>query len=258
MRIIAVANQKGGVGKTTTTVNVAEGLAERGQRVLVVDLDPQGNATQTLLGHRVPTDEVTVFDFLLPGKQSVPFADVVTTTRTANVDLLPSNDSLEVANKQFAASIGGQMALQRRIKSIDRPYDFVLVDTQPSLSLLTINGLAAAHELIVPITPGVYETGGLLAFRDTIAEVGEGLNNPDLRILGVLLTRVDARRRLDQDIIATIEEAFGKVVFQSTIPINVKVQEAVAAPVNLFQYAPTSSGARAYAQLVEEILGDDR
>jgi chromosome partitioning protein len=100
----------------------------------------------------------------------------------------------------------------------------------------------------------VYETGGLLTFRDTIQEVGEGLHNDQLRILGVLLTRVDTRRRLDQDIIATIEDAFGKVVFTTAIPINVKVQEAVAAPVNLYQYAPSSSGARAYRALVEEIM----
>ena len=169
MRRIAIANQKGGVGKTTTAVNVAEGLAEQGHRVLLIDLDPQGNATQTLLGRKVPADEVTVYDFLLPGKQAVPFEDVVLPTRTPGVDVLPSSDALEVANKQFAAQIGGQMALQRRLKAIDQSYHYVLIDTQPSLSLLTINGLAAAQELIVPITPGVYETGGLLAFRDTIA-----------------------------------------------------------------------------------------
>jgi len=254
MRRIAIANQKGGVGKTTTAVNVAEGLAEQGHRVLLIDLDPQGNATQTLLGRKVPADEVTVYDFLLPGKQAVPFEDVVLPTRTLGVDVLPSSDALEVANKQFAAQIGGQMALQRRLKAIDQSYHYVLIDTQPSLSLLTINGLAAAQELIVPITPGVYETGGLLAFRDTIAEVGEGLNNPDLHILGVLLTRVDTRRRLDQDIIATIEETFGKVLFRTVIPLNVKLQEAVAAPMNVYQYAPSSSGAQAYAALVEEVI----
>ncbi|GAC1552873.1 MAG: hypothetical protein NVS2B7_28840 [Herpetosiphon sp.] len=184
----------------------------------------------------------------------MPFSDVVVTTRTSGVELLPSNEGLEVANKQFAGATGGQMALQRRLKSIERPYDYVLIDTQPSLSLLTINGLAAARELIVPITPGVYETGGLLAFRETLREVGESLNNPDLHILGVLLTRVDTRRRLDQNIIATIEEAFGKVMFTTAIPINVRLQEAVAAPVNLYHYAPTSSGAQGYGALVKEVM----
>jgi chromosome partitioning protein len=254
MHIIAVANQKGGVGKTTSAVNLAEGLAEQNQRVLLIDLDPQGNATQTLLGQKAPLDEVTVYDFLLPGKDAVPFDDVVVGTRTNGVDLLPSNDSLEVANKQFAAAIGGQMLLQRRLKNLSRTYNYILIDTQPSLSLLTINGLAAAQELIVPITPGLYETSGLITFRDTVQEVAESLNNATLHILGVLLTRVDTRRRLDQDVIAAIEETFGKVLFRSIIPINVKVQEAVAAPVNLYRYAPQSSGAKAYAALVEEVL----
>jgi len=247
VRKIAIANQKGGVGKTTTAVNLATGLARAGKRVLLIDLDPQGNATLAMLGAR--EIGATVYDVLM-GKATLRAAIVAVRDR---LDVLPSVIDLAGAEVELLQEVGGQMRLRTRLESAGRlPYDFVLIDCPPSLGLLTINALAAAGEVLVTVAPGVFSLKGLVQLQATIEKVRANLGTK-LEIAGVLLC-LDDRTRVSGDVHAALVKKFGRAVFRVTIPKNVALEESHSRAKSIFDYAPRSSGAQAYGKLVKEVV----
>jgi chromosome partitioning protein len=247
MHTFAIANQKGGVGKTTTAVNLATGLARKGQRVLLIDLDPQANATYALLGAREL--DATVYDLLLGAKS---FADVRQETPQEGLDLLPSDIDLAGAEVDLLSAIGGQTRLRAALSKAT-PYDYVLIDTPPSLGLLTINALAAADAVLIPVSVSLFALKGLAQLSETITKVKDGLNQPSLRILGILPTLCD-RTRASREVLETLRVHFGPELMATTIPKNVTVEEAHGRGTSLFEYAPRAKGALAYDQLVKEVL----
>jgi chromosome partitioning protein len=248
MHTFAIANQKGGVGKTTTAVNLATGLARKGQRVLLIDLDPQANATYALLGATELT--ATVYDLLL-GTKAI---DVVRqSTPQEGLDLLPADIDLAGAEVDLLSAIGGQTRLRAALAKLDTTYDYILIDTPPSLGLLTINALAAADAVLIPVSVSLFALKGLAQLSETITKVKEGLNQPDLRILGILPTLCD-RTRASREVLETLRAHFGPELLKTMIPKNVTVEEAHGRGTSLYAYAPRAKGALAYEQLVQEVL----
>jgi chromosome partitioning protein len=248
MHTFTIANQKGGVGKTTTAVNLATGLAIKGQRVLLIDLDPQANATYALLGATELT--ATVYDLLL-GTKAI---DVVRQeTPQEGLDLLPADIDLAGAEVDLLSAIGGQTRLRAALAKLDTTYDYVLIDTPPSLGLLTINALAAADAVLIPVSVSLFALKGLAQLSETIIKVKEGLNQPELRILGILPTLCD-RTRASREVLETLRAHFGPELLKTAIPKNVTVEEAHGRGTSLYAYAPRAKGALAYEQLVQEVL----
>lgn len=249
MRVITVANQKGGVGKTTTAVNLATGLARRDLRVLLIDMDPQANTTFSLVGHR--EIEATVYDLLIRG---VTPAQVILREVQPNVDLMPSDIDLAGAEVELLSTIGGQNRLTTRLGERSRlPYDFVIIDAPPSLGLLTINALATADEVLIPVSTSVFALKGIMQLEHTIEQVRVNLNRPSLHVGGVLCTLYD-NTNVAGDVLAAVRERFGDTAFETVIPKNVKLEEAHSRGESIYSYAPTASGAQAYERLVEEVI----
>ena len=248
MHIYAIANQKGGVGKTTTAVNLATGLARKGKRILLIDLDPQANATYALLGAQEL--EATVYDLLLDTKA---FDAVRQETPEEGLDLLPADIDLAGAEVDLLSAIGGQTRLRAALGKLPHPYDYILIDTPPSLGLLTINALAAADAVLIPVSVSLFALKGLAQLNETITKVKAGLNQPSLRILGILPTLCD-RTRASREVLETLRTHFGPELMATTIPKNVTVEEAHGRGTSLFEYAPRAKGALAYDQLVKEVL----
>ena len=246
-RILAVMNQKGGVGKTTTTVSVAAALAARGVRVLIVDLDPQGNASVGL-GIRVGDGEQAVYDVLLA---DVPTADVVRATSVENLFLLPSSIDLAGAEVELVAVDAREQRLKGALDALGADYDVILIDCPPSLGLLTVNALTAAHNVIVPIQCEYYALEGLRQLLTTVSRVTQALN-PQLVLGGVVLTMYDGRTNLAQNVVDEVREHFGAQVFHSVIPRSVRLAEAPSygEPIRVFD--PESRGASAYEALADE------
>jgi chromosome partitioning protein len=247
MHIFAIANQKGGVGKTTTAVNLATGLAIKGQHVLLIDLDPQANATYALVGAKELSS--TVYDLLLDAKA---FAGVRQSTPQEGLDLLPADIDLAGAEVDLLSAIGGQTRLRAALSKAP-PYDYVLIDTPPSLGLLTINALAAADAVLIPVSVSLFALKGLAQLSETITKVRDGLNQPELRILGILPTLCD-HTRAAREVLETLRAHFGPELLATTIPRNVTVEEAHGRGTSLYEYAPQAKGALAYERLVKEVL----
>ncbi len=248
-RIIAIVNQKGGVGKTTTSVNLAASLAERGKRVLLVDLDPQGNAT-TGSGVDKKTVSRTVYQVLL-GLGEV--ASIRTASETGKYDLLPANRELAGAEVELVELPNREGRLKAALMLVEGDYDYVLIDCPPSLSLLTINGLVAAKEVLIPMQCEYYALEGLSDLVGTIKRVRSNLN-PVLEIGGLLRTMYDPRNTLSQQVSAQLEQHFGDKVFATLVPRNVRLAEAPSYGTPAVVWDRASKGAQAYLALAEEVL----
>jgi chromosome partitioning protein len=249
-RVYAFANQKGGVGKTTTAVNVAAYLAAAGKRVLMVDSDPQANATSSL-GIDPRALKYSVYDSLI---NRVPLEQIITLTNQLRLDLVPSSPRLAGADVEMVSMLARERLMERSIASILSRYDHVLLDCPPSLSLLTVNALTAARSgVIIPIQCEYLPLEGLGQLSQTIQLVREHLN-ASLRIFGIVMTMFDARTNLSQQVVAEVRQHFPQETFRSIIPRNVRLSEAPSYGEPIITYAPSSQGALAYEALTRELL----
>lgn len=248
-KIIAVANQKGGVGKTTTTVNLAIGLAQLGKKVLLLDLDPQGNATMAC-GIDIRGLELSACEVLL---DECDITQAILRSAGDLIDLVGSNTDLTAAELELMDSDAPQLALKSQLKKIEGEYDYILIDCPPSLNILTINALSAANSVLIPMQCEYYALEGLSSLLDTIDRV-KLTANPDLEIEGLLRTMFDGRNNLANDVSAQISEHFGSKVFVTVVPRNVKVAEAPSFGQSSIEYDAYSRGAVAYKGLAGEVV----
>ncbi len=249
-RVVAVCNQKGGVGKTTTTINLGAALARQGRRVLLVDFDPQGSLSVGL-GMDAHNLERSVYDVLLDG--STHITDVLEQTAVEGMDLVPSNIVLSAAELQLVNEVAREQTLSRAIAPVLSDYDVVLIDCQPALGLLTVNALTASHSVLVPLECEYFALRGVALLQDTIAKVQERLNDR-LVLDGLLATRYDAQTVHRREVLHRLIEAFGDAVYHTVIPRTVRFPEATTGGVPIIDYSPRSPGARAYQQLALEVL----
>ncbi|MFT3662163.1 MAG: ParA family protein [Gordonia sp. (in: high G+C Gram-positive bacteria)] len=249
-KIIAVCNQKGGVGKTTTTINLGAAMAEVGRRVLLVDLDPQG-ALSAGLGVRHHELEETVHNLLVPPFTSTE--NVLHRTRVDGLDLLPSNIDLSAAEIQLVSEVGREQALARALHPVADRYDYILIDCQPSLGLLTVNALACADNVLIPMECEYFSLRGLALLTDTIEKVRDRLN-PRLRLGGIVVTMFDARTLHSRDVMTRVVEVFGDAVYDSVVNRTVRFPETSVAGEPITSWAPTSAGAIAYRNLAREVI----
>ena len=248
--VISMCNQKGGVGKTTSTINLGAALAEQGRRVLLVDLDPQG-ALSAGLG--VPHYELahTVHNLLVEPR--VPVEDVLIHTRVDGLDLIPSNIDLSAAEIQLVNEVGREQTLGRALHPLLADYDYVLIDCQPSLGLLTVNALACSDGVIIPTECEFFSLRGLALHTDTVDKVRDRLN-PKLSISGILVTRFDTRTVNAREVMARVLERFGDLVFDTVITRTVRFPETSVAGEPITSWAPKSGGAQAYRALAREVI----
>lgn len=248
-KVIAVTNQKGGVGKTTSAVNIAFYLAKEGKRVLLIDLDPQGNATSGL-GIDKMNLEITIGEVLL---QSLPLEDAILSTGHKNLWLVPTTSHLANVEVEITKADQKFTRLKSAIASVDEAYDIVIIDSPPSLSLLTVNGLIAAKYVLLPVQAEFYALEGLGQLLETMKLVRKGMN-PGLELLGVLPTMMDSRTTLSNQVLAEIKKHFADKVFQNTIPRNIRLAEAPSHGVPIGAYDRWSKGARAYKAVAKEVI----
>jgi chromosome partitioning protein len=247
-RVISIANQKGGVGKTTTAVNLGAALAEIGYRVLVVDLDPQGNATTGLgISHR--NVEGSIYDVIM---NDTPVDDCVEPTSVKNLFVCPATIDLAGAEIELVPAFSRELKLKRALQSAREDYDFTLIDCPPSLGLLTVNGLAASDDVIVPIQCEYYALEGLGQLLRNVALVKSNLN-PELDVRGIVLTMYDARTRLAVQVEAEVREHFGPKVYRTVVPRTVRISEAPSFGEPIIVFDPSSRGAIAYRELAKEV-----
>ena len=250
-RIIAMCNQKGGVGKTTTTINLGAALAEYGRRVLLVDFDPQG-ALSVGLGLNPHELDRTVYTLLMDHR-STDVRDVVRTTSIANLDLLPANIDLSAAEVQLVGEVARETVLARVLRPLVDDYDVVLIDCQPSLGLLTVNALTAAHGVVIPLECEFFALRGVALLVETIEKVQDRLN-PRLQVDGILATMFDSRTLHSKEVVGRVVEAFGDQVFHTVISRTVKFPDASVAAEPITSYASGHPGAEAYRQLARELV----
>ncbi|HVK60827.1 MAG TPA: AAA family ATPase [Bdellovibrionales bacterium] len=248
-RIICVANQKGGVGKTTTSVNLSAALAARGRKVLLVDMDPQGNASSGLGLRKFDYQDANVYHVLI-GEKTV--AEVIRETASPNLQVLPANPDLVGAEIELVDTPKREFRLKEALRRHVADYDYMLIDCPPSLGLLTLNALAAANTFVVPLQCEYYALEGLSQLLNTAGLVKKSIN-PELRIEGIVLTMFDTRNNLSHQVVAEIQTHFGDKVFRSIIPRNVRLSEAPSHGQAIIDYDQKSIGAQKYLELAEEL-----
>ncbi len=249
--IYATVNQKGGVGKTTTAVNLATYLATFGKKVLVIDMDSQGNATSGL-GIEREKLEHCIYDVLIEG---TPLSEIIIETSIAGLFIAPSTPRLAGAEVELVPENHRELRLKKAIESVKSEYDYVIIDCPPSLSLLTVNSLAASDEVIIPIQCEYYALEGLSHLTNTI-DLIRGELNPALRIKGIVLTMYDSRTLLSDQVADEVRKHFGKKVFKAVIPRNVRLAESPSFGQPILFYDPGSTGAQAYEALAREVLDE--
>ena len=247
--IIAIANQKGGVGKTTTAINLGGNLAQRGRRVLLVDLDPQGNAA-TCLGIQKQRLEQTVGEVLLG---ETPIQEAIMPTGRPGFDLLPATPDLAGTAVSLAGLLARETRLRQALAVVANQYDFILIDCPPSLDLLTVNGLASANQVIIPLQCEFLALEGLAQLKETIELIRTHLNST-LFIGGVVMTMYDGRANLARQVVEEVRRYFPQRIFNTIIPRNIRLSEAPSHGELIAEYDPQSRGAKAYAALAEELL----
>ena len=249
-RIIALCNQKGGVGKTTTTINLGAALAEYGRKVLVVDFDPQG-AASVGLGVNPHELDRTVYNLLMD--RGVTLAETVHHDVLPNLDVLPANIDLSAAEVQLVGEVARESVLARALRAAEPDYDVILIDCQPSLGLLTVNALTAAHGVLIPLECEFFALRGVALLIETVEKVRDRLN-PRLQIDGIVGTMHDPRTLHSREVLARVREAFGDTLLHTVIGRTVKFPDSTVAAEPITSYAPTHSGAAAYRQLARELV----
>ena len=250
---IAIANQKGGVGKTTTSINLAAGLAYLNKNVLMVDFDPQGNATQGV-GHRVGLRDLTVYDAIM---NDADINDCIRTLPKPPMDLLPANINLAGADLELAKiEENREQLLKKALESVEDSYDYIIIDCPPSLGLLNTNALTAADSVLIPVQSEYYALEGITQLLQTIRLV-QKLFNPDLKIEGVLLTMYDARTNLSAEVGQEIRKHFKEKAYRTYIPRNVKLSESPSLGLSIYDYDLKSEGAKAYVALTREVIANN-
>jgi chromosome partitioning protein len=248
-RILVIANQKGGVGKTTTAVNLAGELVRRGQRVLLVDIDPQGNAT-TSLGIAKRTLAATTYDLLM---QTADPARAIISSGRDRLDLVPADEDLAGAAVELVSAERREWRLADALLHLSTPYDHVIVDCPPSFGLLTLNALSAAHSVLIPLQCEYLALEGLAQLKGTLDRVRDNLN-PALRIIGVVMTMYDGRTNLAQQVVEEVQRHFPRLICRTLIPRSVRISEAPSYGKLIAEYDPSGRSAQAYAALADEVL----
>ena len=249
-RVIAMCNQKGGVGKTTTTINLGAALAELGRKVLLVDFDPQG-ALSVGLGVRPNDLDVTIYNLLIQRGHDIH--DVIQSTRTENLDLIPANIDLSAAEVQLVGEVAREQILSRVLRPVLDDYDVIMIDCQPSLGLLTVNALTAAHGVLIPLECGFFAMRGVALLVETIEKITDRLN-PRLQIDGILATMYDGRTLHSREVVRSVVDHFGDRVFHTVISRTVKFPDATLAAEPITSYASAHGAAAAYRQLARELI----
>lgn len=248
-RIVSIVNQKGGTGKTTTAVNLSTALARLGKKVLIVDFDPQGNATSGI-GIKLSENDHGIYEVLCD--QKAP-EDVIKKTYVDNLDVMPATESLAGANIEFVNADNREFLLEKKINLIKDKYDYIFIDCPPSLGIITINGIVASRDILVPVQCEYYSLEGLGQLLNTVNMIWKNLQ-PDLHVLGVVLTMHHSRLRLAREVVNEVRKNFPYRVFKTFIPRNIRLAEAPSFGKSIVDYAASSSGAKAYNDLAKEVV----